>query len=150
MQEPNPFKIELENWRKQRSVLRFYTLVIIFLGIFLLAGTVGIIMLVKSKPAPTTTAELINTPQINSSQHQTITQSSSGKFSIFVNSSNGINLRSQPSASANILIVVPYSAEIIADQEQGNWYRGSYNGKTGYVMKQYVVKSKGELTPPSS
>lgn len=148
MQEPNPFKIELENWRKQRSLLRFYTIVIIFLSIFLLAGVVGIMMLVKSKPTSTTTAELINSPQTNNSQHQTTTSQPSDKFSIFVNSSNGINLRSQPNTSSNILIIVPYSAEIIATQEQGDWYKGSYNGKTGYVMKQYVVKSKGELTPP--
>lgn len=52
----------------------------------------------------------------------------------------GLNLRQKASASTDRLILIPNQTELeVVDYDaDGDWYRTSYGGYAGYVMKQYV------------
>lgn len=49
-----------------------------------------------------------------------------------------LNIRSQPSTSAQILGQIPNGTEVTVTGQDGNWYVIQYNGITGYVFGQYL------------
>lgn len=58
-------------------------------------------------------------------------------------SDNGLNLRSQPSANAEVLTSVPANAKVkVVDSSNSEWYKVSYNGKTGYVAAKYLTEEE--------
>lgn len=54
----------------------------------------------------------------------------------------GLNLRQSASTSAKILDNLNTATKLTVVGESGNWYKVTVNGKTGYVHKDYVVKTK--------
>ncbi len=65
-------------------------------------------------------------------------------------SRSGLNMRAEPSSSAEVVAKVPYyvtidvvsvdgpAAEEDADGLSGNWYRATYEGKTGWIRGAYI------------
>ncbi|PGL71474.1 SH3 domain-containing protein, partial [Bacillus sp. AFS055030] len=54
-----------------------------------------------------------------------------------------LNLRQTYDASSPLLIVIPVNMVLIAtDKTSNNWYKVSYNGKTGYVSGTYIKQVK--------
>lgn len=51
---------------------------------------------------------------------------------------NALNLRSEPSIQSSILDVLPNGTFISVQETLNDWYRISYNGKIGYVKKEFV------------
>lgn len=60
-----------------------------------------------------------------------------------------LNLRSQPSTSASVLLVIPYQATVIAaGPEQSGFIKVTYNGTTGWAHGDYLTVTSGDETPP--
>ena len=57
-----------------------------------------------------------------------------------------LNIRSGASTSASIIGTLKNGAKVEITGESGNWYKINYNGRVGYVSKDYVKKG-GATTP---
>ena len=53
-----------------------------------------------------------------------------------------VRMRSGPNTSSQILGVYDTGVEMTITGSDGNWYAVSYNGKTGYVCKDYMTTTK--------
>ncbi len=135
---------ELEIWRRQRSSMRFTSLAIALGLTCIVVATLAIALLghSKAKTAPTT-AQIINPAK----ETPAPAAAPASSFTAYINSSNGINLRSSADASSSILVVIPYGSAVTVDKDQDPWYHASFGGKTGYLQKKYTVKNKSDLTP---
>lgn len=54
-----------------------------------------------------------------------------------------VKLRSKPSTSSSIVLLLSLNDKVEVTEESGEWYKVSANGKTGYVHKNYI-KVDGE------
>jgi uncharacterized protein YraI len=61
---------------------------------------------------------------------------------MYVNSSNGINLREGPGTSYKTITNIPNGSKLDVVGTDDEWLRVSYEGKTGYVSKQYLTEDK--------
>lgn len=52
---------------------------------------------------------------------------------------DALRLRSGASLESSVLTLIPDGAQLTLDGLEGDWYKTSYNGVTGYVSKDYVV-----------
>ena len=72
-----------------------------------------------------------------------------------VNVSTNLRVRSGASSSSTVIGYLTNATKVTITGESGNWYVISYNGKTGYVSKDYVSKgsssgsSAGNAQAPS-
>lgn len=57
-----------------------------------------------------------------------------------VNAPNGLVFRTEP--SGNPITTVPDKAEVNIIDENGEWYKATYNNQEGYLFKQYVNVSE--------
>ena len=56
-----------------------------------------------------------------------------------VTARHGLNLRTAPNKS--IILAMPRGSTFTWDgKKSGNWYHGTYNGKTGYAYKNWLKK----------
>ncbi len=60
-----------------------------------------------------------------------------------------VNLRRYASSTATILASVPKGGALTVLGETGNYYKVTYNGHTGYVIKQYVTDNAGAVITPA-
>lgn len=63
-----------------------------------------------------------------------------------------VNLRTKPSTSGGIITKVPVGATVEVVDDIGQWCRITYNGKTGYMMSNYIeyagqADETGTITP---
>lgn len=66
---------------------------------------------------------------------------------IIVSTTGGtLNMRITAFKTATILEKIPNGTKLTAQEEQGDFYKVTYNGKQGYVMKEFVK----EMVPPVS
>jgi len=84
---------------------------------------------IKSKSSESTKTQETATPQAE-------------KFKVFVKEKGGLNLRKNAGTDGEILLTMPYAAEIEVEREQGDWYFGIYKEKTGYFKKEFVTREK--------
>lgn len=56
-----------------------------------------------------------------------------------------LNLRKEPSTSSSIVALLNQNDEIKILEEEGDWYKVTASGETGYVNKQYVNVSEEEI-----
>ena len=54
---------------------------------------------------------------------------------------SALNLRSEPSTSSSVLATVPRGTVVLVTESLDGWYKVSYQGKTGYMSKDYVTVS---------
>ena len=53
---------------------------------------------------------------------------------------NNVNMRRNASSSSTVLERLDDGDKVTVLGESGNYFRVSYNGRTGYIMKQYIVE----------
>jgi len=58
---------------------------------------------------------------------------------IYINADGGLSLRSDRNTSSNRLELIPNGTKLVATEELDGWYKVEYNGKTGWVSKQYTT-----------
>lgn len=57
---------------------------------------------------------------------------------LVVNAPGGLNMRAEPSTESEVLETIPNGAELVAEELSGDWYKVTYEGKTGWVHRDYV------------
>ena len=55
-----------------------------------------------------------------------------------VNSEGGLNLRCGPGQEYDILLVVPYEAEVVEEGRDGDWIFIKHDGQYGWINSQYI------------
>ncbi|HZS37911.1 MAG TPA: SH3 domain-containing protein [Polyangia bacterium] len=60
-----------------------------------------------------------------------------------VTASNGLNLRSGPSTSDSILLVMPSGATVSVEAVSNGWYKVNYKGTTGWCSGTYLSPDAG-------
>lgn len=58
------------------------------------------------------------------------------KYSLVVG--GALNLREQPSTSANRLTLIPNETTLAVTEHNDDWYATTYGSLSGFVLKQYV------------
>lgn len=54
-------------------------------------------------------------------------------------SGNGLNLRSEPNTNSTVITSIPHNAKVtVLDQNNSEWYKVQYDGKTGYASAKYL------------
>lgn len=61
-----------------------------------------------------------------------------------VNASSGLVLREQASKTGNPITTVPDKTEVEIIEQNGEWYKVTYNLQEGYLFSEYVNKSETE------
>ena len=57
---------------------------------------------------------------------------------------DALNIRASASTDSNVVGVAHQGDKVTISDTNGNWYKISYNGRTGYVWKKYVkISSSG-------
>ena len=57
-----------------------------------------------------------------------------------VTASGGLNLRDTPSSTGIALVTIPKDTTIVLLEQQGQWYKTTYQSKTGWISAAYVAK----------
>ena len=60
-----------------------------------------------------------------------------------------VNLRRNASSTSTILASVPQGAKLTVLGQQGSYFKVTYNNRTGYVIKKYVVTEDGVIVTPA-
>ncbi len=60
---------------------------------------------------------------------------------IFVNADGGLSLRKDRDAKSERLALIPNKTQLEATEELDGWYKVTYNGKTGWIAKEYTTVS---------
>jgi len=55
-----------------------------------------------------------------------------------VTASGGLNLREAPSTTGNVLVTIPKGTTVDLIQKQDQWYKTTYQSKTGWIFAEYV------------
>lgn len=55
-----------------------------------------------------------------------------------VTASGGLNLRKTPSSTGNPLLTIPKGTTVELTEQQGQWYKTTYQAKTGWISADYV------------
>ena len=53
-----------------------------------------------------------------------------------------VNMRAEPSRAGTILVQIPYKTQLEAEYVNSTWSKVTYNGKTGYVMTEFLSNGK--------
>ena len=70
------------------------------------------------------------------------------------NANEGVNMREKPSRKAGIIMKIPQNSDVELLSESDGWGKVRYNGKTGYVMKEFIAVAVSqppdvvEIRPP--
>lgn len=55
-----------------------------------------------------------------------------------ITASGGLNLRENPSPNGNVLVIIPQGTTVTLSQKQDQWYKTTYQSKTGWIFADYV------------
>ena len=78
-------------------------------------------------------SELTNEKKVDNSSFDTTKKTLSV---VYVNSEGGLNLRTDPSADANVLEIIPDKTKLTIDDEDNGWIQVTYNNQTGWCKKE--------------
>lgn len=73
--------------------------------------------------------------------YQTGDQPLEQKITIYVNAPGGLNMREEPDAESKKLKTIPDGTKLEASVLEGDWYRVTFEGRTGWVNQKYVKTS---------
>lgn len=106
------------------------------------AGSLNGMYIVKSIQHNGQTGKMSMEVETEKKQTATSSGSKSSKTSgtkMAVTARHGLNLRTAPNKS--IILAMPRGSTFTWDgKKSGNWYHGTYNGKTGYAYKNWLKK----------
>ena len=60
-----------------------------------------------------------------------------------------VNLRRNASSTSTILASIPEGGSLTVLGLQGSYFKVTYNGRTGYVIKKYVVTDADAIVTPA-
>jgi uncharacterized protein YraI len=60
----------------------------------------------------------------------------------YVNSADGVNLRSGPGTSYSVVSTIPHNAEVRVIRHSGAWTEVEYRGNRGYVSSRYLSEQR--------
>lgn len=60
---------------------------------------------------------------------------------VYVNVPEGLNLRKEANASAEVLAIVPYGSKLVVLETSGDWYKTTFDSKTGWLAKLYTQET---------
>jgi len=65
-------------------------------------------------------------------------------MTVYVQTSNkgSVNLREKPDKSSKALAQIPYNTKLEVEYVDSKWSKAVYNGKTGYVMTEFLTSNK--------
>lgn len=69
------------------------------------------------------------------------------ELAIYVNADGGLSLRSDRVATAQRMELIPNGTRLTATEELDGWYHVSYNGKVGWISKQYTTAVAPAVDP---
>ena len=64
---------------------------------------------------------------------------SDAKTGVVTSNASAINFRQLPNATAKIIGTIKKGTRLTLTGEDGNWWKTTYNGKTGYVTKNFIT-----------
>lgn len=73
-------------------------------------------------------------------------QVSLAQKTMYISSSNGVNLREGPNANKNVMASIPNGSKVKVLSSEGDWTKVEYDGKTGYVSSKYISEEKPQNT----
>jgi len=66
---------------------------------------------------------------------------------IYINADGGLSLRATHNASSQRLLLIPNGTKLDSIEELDGWYHVSYNGKDGWIAKQYTTTQAPAADP---
>lgn len=60
-----------------------------------------------------------------------------------ITASGGLNIRANPSTTADILTTIPERATVTLAEDRGEWYKVTYRGTSGWIFAEYVSALPG-------
>jgi hypothetical protein len=78
---------------------------------------------------------------------QTGNQPLAQSITVYVNASGGLNLRADHDANSASLELIPDKTSLTVMEELNGWYQVTYNGKTGWISKQYTTTTAPATDP---
>ncbi|WP_289710820.1 cell wall-binding repeat-containing protein [Desulfosporosinus nitroreducens] len=67
-----------------------------------------------------------------------------------ISASGGLNLRDTPSSSGSMLVTIPKDTSVELIDQQGQWYKTTYQSKTGWISADYVTLSTTNAEKPTT
>jgi len=69
-----------------------------------------------------------------------------------ISASGGLNLRETPSSTGNVLVTIPKDTSVELLEQQDQWYKTTYESKTGWLSADYVTlaTSNNESSSPNN
>ncbi len=58
---------------------------------------------------------------------------------VFINADGGLNLRKERNATSEKITLIPNKTQLEASEELDGWYKVTYNGKEGWIAKEYTT-----------
>jgi len=91
-------------------------------------------------PAPTQTAQVTATPAPQTPAPTNTPGEPPASQSAYVHTGNkgSLNLRNKASGGNNVIVQIPFGAQVTVLSRMGTWTRISYQSKTGYVVDTYL------------
>ncbi len=124
--EPNrPVRI-----RGQKKKINYKkTALYLALGLAVLLGIYGIFNLSRLAPAEEDKKDVV---------FSTGDKPLPEEIRLVVNASGGLNMRAEPDVESEILKTIPNGTELVAKELSGDWYKVTYESKSGWVHRDYV------------
>jgi uncharacterized protein YgiM (DUF1202 family) len=138
VEEPKEEKKKDSGKKKDKKPFPWKTVGIVAITFLVTAALImGGIFLYQKYSKPKEEAKTETTNSNNNVQINVVKPEISQKV-VYVTSSDGLNLRKEPSASAEKLTTIPYGTKLDVLATQGTWYKVTYNNLTGWVDSQYT------------
>lgn len=124
--------------REKKKKRKWPLVILIVFLIVVLGGLFYWLFYLKSdlfKDEVTTTTSQTTTTQGTTT---TTTKQVSDNY-IYVKDSAGLNLRSEASATGEVLVIMPFGSKLKKVGEQGDWLKVVFEDKTGWCAKEFVT-----------
>jgi len=143
-EEPENLKGLDESSEKKKSSKVWVVLISVALTLFIIAGGYfGWQYYNKQKEVISDSNEATTTTLADDSQSNTTTTTKNEAEStvLYVEATDGLRLRKEPSTSAEILAIMPFGSKLVTIETNGEWTKVTYDEKTGWVMTTYTTKN---------
>ncbi len=127
----NLSKIKVSRTRtpKRKKAVKYAIIALVALAIIF--GIYGIINLTRVAPKEEDKQEIVL---------ETGDRPLPEEVKIWVIAEGGLNLRAEPDTKSEILATIPNDTELVAQELSGDWYKVTFDDKTGWIHKDYTRK----------
>ena len=82
--------------------------------------------------------EKIETSVVEKTETAAATPAASTEKNVYTTAPEGLNLRKEPKSDAEVLAIVPTGTKLAVLETSGDWYKTTYDSKTGWIAKLYT------------